>query len=89
MRNRRASTVLGVMNGSPTDSRGAAAWLRIMGHRSAARSSCPAAASACADLSDHLTWLQSGARITCGPVPLEPWPPGTQHATPRGTFHGP
>ena len=51
------------------------------------RSSCPAAASACVDLSDHLTWLQSGGRITYGPVPMEPGPPGTQRATPRGTFH--
>ena len=51
-----------------------------------ARSSCPAAASACVDLSDHLTWLQSGGRITYGPVPMEPGPPGTQRATPRGTF---
>jgi hypothetical protein len=54
---------------------------------SGARSSCPAAASACVDLSDHLTWLQSGGRISYGPVPMEPGPPGTPHATPRGTFH--
>jgi lipoprotein-anchoring transpeptidase ErfK/SrfK len=53
---------------------------------SAARRSCPAAASACVDLSDHLTWLQSNGRITYGPVRMEPGPPGTQHATPRGTF---
>jgi len=52
-----------------------------------ARSSCPAAASACVDLSDHLTWLQSDDRISYGPVPMEPGPPGTQRATPRGTFH--
>jgi len=52
-----------------------------------ARSSCPAAASACVDLSDHLTWLQSGGRITYGPVPMEPGPPDTRHATPRGVFH--
>jgi hypothetical protein len=51
-----------------------------------ARRSCPAAASACVDLSDHLTWLQSDGRITYGPVRMEPGPPGTQHATPRGTF---
>jgi len=48
---------------------------------------CPAAASACVDLSDHLTWLQSDGRITYGPVRMEPGPPGTPHATPRGTFH--
>jgi lipoprotein-anchoring transpeptidase ErfK/SrfK len=53
---------------------------------SAARRSCPSAASACVDLSDHLTWLQSNGRITYGPVRMEPGPPGTQHATPRGTF---
>jgi lipoprotein-anchoring transpeptidase ErfK/SrfK len=52
-----------------------------------ARGSCPVAASACVDLSDHLTWLQSGRRITYGPEPMEPGPPGTRHATPRGIFH--
>jgi L,D-transpeptidase-like protein len=51
------------------------------------RSSCPAAATACVDLDDHLTWLQSDGRITYGPVSMEPGPPGTQQATPRGTFH--
>ena len=52
-----------------------------------ARSSCPAAATACVDLNDHLTWRQSDGRITYGPVSMEPGPPGTQQATPRGTFH--
>jgi L,D-transpeptidase catalytic domain len=52
-----------------------------------ARSSCPAAATACVDLNDHVTWLQSDGRITYGPVSMEPGPPGTQQATPRGTFH--
>lgn len=52
-----------------------------------ARSSCPGAASACVDLGDHLTWLQSGSRITYGPVHMEPGPPGTRQATPRGIFH--
>lgn len=51
------------------------------------RSSCPAAATACVDLKDHLTWLQSEGRITYGPVSMEPGPPGTRQATPRGTFH--
>ena len=51
------------------------------------RSSCPAAAAACVDLSDHLTWLQSDGHLTYGPVRIEPGPPGTPHATPRGTFH--
>jgi len=53
---------------------------------SGARRSCPAAASACVDLSDHLTWLQYHGRITYGPVRMEPGAPGAQHATPRGTF---
>ncbi len=52
-----------------------------------ARRTCPAAASACVDLSDHLTWLQSGRRITYGPIRMEPGPPGTRRATPRGIFH--
>jgi lipoprotein-anchoring transpeptidase ErfK/SrfK len=52
-----------------------------------ARTACPAAASACVDLSDHLTWLQSGRRITYGPVHMEPGTPGTRQATPRGIFH--
>jgi lipoprotein-anchoring transpeptidase ErfK/SrfK len=39
------------------------------------------------DLEDHLTWLQSGGRITYGPVSMEPGPPGTRQATPRGIFH--
>lgn len=52
-----------------------------------ARSSCPVAATACVDLNDHLTWLQSDGRITYGPVSMEPGPPGTHQATPRGTFH--
>ena len=51
------------------------------------RSSCPAAATACVDLNDHLTWLQSDGHITFGPVSMEPGPPGTRQATPRGTFH--
>jgi hypothetical protein len=52
-----------------------------------ARRSCPRTADACVDLIDHLTWLQSDGSITYGPVPMEPGPPGTSHATPRGTFH--
>ena len=47
---------------------------------------CPRPATACVDLTRHLTWMQSGGRITFGPVLMEPGPPGTVHATPRGTF---
>ena len=48
-----------------------------------ARRSCPAAATACADLSARLTWLQSDGTITYGPVRMEPGLP----RTPRGTFY--
>ena len=48
-----------------------------------ARRSCPPAATACADLSARLTWLQSDGTITYGPVRMEPGLP----RTPRGTFH--
>ena len=50
---------------------------------SSARRSCPPAASACADLSADLSWLQSDGKITYGPVRIEPGLP----RTPRGTFH--
>jgi L,D-transpeptidase catalytic domain len=50
------------------------------------RESCPAAATACVDLTEHLTWLQAGGKVSFGPVRMEPGPPGTPHATPRGTF---
>jgi len=47
---------------------------------------CPRAATACVDLTRHLTWLQSGGKVTFGPVPMEPGPSGSAHATPPGTF---
>ena len=50
------------------------------------RESCPAAATACVDLTGRLTWLQAGGKVSFGPVRMEPGPPGTPHATPRGTF---
>jgi hypothetical protein len=49
------------------------------------RRACPRAAAACADLTDHLTWLQSGGRITYGPVRMEPG--ARRDPTPRGTWH--
>ena len=49
-------------------------------------SACPPAAAACVDLSRHLTWLQSDGKVAFGPVRMEPGPPGSAHATPRGTF---
>jgi len=50
-----------------------------------ARHSCPRDAEACADLRDHLTWLQSHGQITYGPVRMEPG--GPNDPTPRGVFH--
>jgi hypothetical protein len=47
---------------------------------------CPAAATACVDLTRHITWLQASGRITFGPVQMEPGQPGSGHQTPRGTF---
>jgi L,D-transpeptidase catalytic domain len=49
-------------------------------------SACPPVAAACVDLSRHLTWLQSDGKVAFGPVRMEPGPPGSAHATPRGTF---
>ena len=48
---------------------------------------CPAAAVACVDLARHITWLQSGGKVSFGPVQMEPGKPGGGHETPRGTFH--
>ena len=47
---------------------------------------CPAAATACVDLTRHITWLQAQGKVTFGPVQMEPGKPGGQHPTPRGTF---
>ncbi len=48
---------------------------------------CPATATACVDLSRHLTWLQHDGKVTFGPVQMEPGHPTGAHQTPRGTFH--
>ena len=48
---------------------------------------CPAGATACVDLTRHISWLQAGGTVTFGPVQMEPGKPGGQHQTPRGTFH--
>lgn len=50
------------------------------------RRDCPATATACVDLTRHITWLQAQGKITFGPVQMEPGQPGSQHQTPRGTF---
>jgi lipoprotein-anchoring transpeptidase ErfK/SrfK len=82
--NARAATI-GVPSPEPRATSDAVAGIPTPSPR--IRSSCPAAATACVDLSDHLTWLQSDGHITYGPVSMEPGPPGTRQATPRGTFH--
>ncbi len=52
------------------------------------RRDCPAKATACVDLTRHITWLQAGGKTTFGPVAMEPGKPGSgPHATPAGTFH--
>jgi hypothetical protein len=51
------------------------------------RKDCPAPATACVDLTKHMTWLQAGGKVSFGPVRMEPGQPGTVHATPRGTFY--
>ena len=50
------------------------------------RRQCPATAAACVDLTRHVTWLQAGGAVSFGPVWMEPGPPGSAHATPRGAF---
>lgn len=47
---------------------------------------CPESATACVDLTRHITWLQAQGQVTFGPVQMEPGQPGSQHQTPRGTF---
>jgi len=47
---------------------------------------CPPSATACVDLTRHITWLQANGKTTFGPVQMEPGKPGGGHQTPRGTF---
>ena len=51
------------------------------------KANCPAAATACVDLDEHITWLQDNGKVSYGPVQMEPGPPGSVHATPTGTFN--
>jgi len=50
------------------------------------RRHCPATATACVDLTRHITWLQANGKTTFGPVQMEPGRPGGGHETPRGAF---
>jgi hypothetical protein len=68
---------------APTTSRFVAAAASKPVLSPSARRSCPPAASACADLTASLTWLQSDGKIIYGPVRLKAGLP----RTPRGTFH--
>lgn len=45
---------------------------------------CPAAAKACIDLTNNVSWIQDGGKITYGPVPITSGMPG--HRTRTGTF---
>jgi hypothetical protein len=51
------------------------------------RQDCPAAATACVNLAEKITWLQTNGKVSYGPVRMEPGTPGTVHATPTGTFN--
>ena len=53
-------------------------------HSVGAVNPCPPSARACVDLTHNLTWLQSGGRITYGPVPMTSGRPGFR--TPPGIF---
>ncbi len=81
---------LGVVTGPrlslPSKSAATPPTLRAVMLTARDHSACPPAATACADLSRHLTWLQSDGKVTFGPVRMEPGPPGSANATPRGTF---
>jgi hypothetical protein len=70
-------------SGAPAMSRSVTAATDSTALSPGARRPCPPAASACADLSADLSWLQSDGKITYGPVRIEPGLP----RTPRGTFH--
>jgi lipoprotein-anchoring transpeptidase ErfK/SrfK len=50
------------------------------------RRHCPATATACVDLTRHITWLQANGKTTFGPVQMEPGKPDGGHQTPRGAF---
>lgn len=73
-----ASNVSGSSHVSPTT--------RSLALTANERRDCPAAAAACVDLTEKITWLQAAGRVTYGPVRMESSPPGAQHATPTGTF---
>jgi lipoprotein-anchoring transpeptidase ErfK/SrfK len=45
---------------------------------------CPAAAKACVDLANNVSWLQDGGVVSYGPVPITSGMPG--HRTRPGTF---
>jgi hypothetical protein len=72
--------------GLPPKSAATSAALGSLALTASDYSACAPAAAACVDLSRDLTWLQSDGKVTFGPVHMEPGPPGSANATPRGTF---
>lgn len=57
----------------------------VQGNGIPAGNQCPSTASACVDLTDNLTWLQSDGKVTYGPVKMIGGKAGER--TPTGTFH--
>jgi lipoprotein-anchoring transpeptidase ErfK/SrfK len=82
-----ALTGLGRLPGRAPSEAAAASWATMpLVLTSVDHKDCPAAATACVDLTRQITWLQANGRTTFGPVQMEPGKPGGGHETPRGTF---
>ncbi len=56
----------------------------VQGNGIPANNQCPSTATACVDLSDNLTWIQSDGNVTYGPVKMIAGKSGAR--TPTGTF---
>ncbi|PRZ42752.1 L,D-transpeptidase-like protein [Antricoccus suffuscus] len=57
----------------------------VQGNGVPANNQCPSTATACVDLTDNLTWIQSDGQVTYGPVKMIAGKAGAR--TPTGTFH--
>lgn len=57
----------------------------VQGNGIPANNQCPSTATACVDLTDNLTWIQSDGAVTYGPVKMLAGKSGAR--TPTGTFH--
>jgi lipoprotein-anchoring transpeptidase ErfK/SrfK len=85
-----AAALSGTAKPAPATSPSAAATLPASGPVALTaldRRDCPAAATACVNLAEKITWLQANGTVSYGPVRMEPGMPGTVHATPTGTFN--